>query len=225
MRHAIYPYLLFGYGLLDQVMNLAAFEISRLLENLGHVTLPIPVSMPNDPLALQGTLSHKHAAVAAGFGEFGWTSLLLTPEGSQLRLTSIITEAEMEPSPLYSGPELCNPERCGFLCAEVCPMNAIPKGEEVECRIDGKIFRYGKLDKWSCRWGQHGLTTATLGRKDIPRPDVVTRERYLEALKNMDPWQAKEQSPMGRVSFCSRCQLECPVGKPADSPCAVKAGE
>jgi len=211
MRHAIYPYLLFGYGLLDHILASACFEISLLLENFGYTTLSIPPSMPNDPLTLRGAMSHKHAAVAAGLGEFGWTTLLLTPEGSQLRLASIITEAELQSSPLYNGPSLCNPKECKFLCARICPMNAIPVKEAVECRIGEKTFRYGKLDKWSCRWGQHGFTDANLGRKNIPKPDIVTKESYLEALKQVDPWQAKEQSPIGRVSFCSKCQLGCPA--------------
>ena len=45
--------------------------------------------------------SNRHAAVRAGLGEFGLNNVVVTPEyGPRVRFNSVITQAELEPSPL-----------------------------------------------------------------------------------------------------------------------------
>ena len=70
-------------------------------------------------------MSHIYAAVAAGLTELGWNGLSISPEyGARNRFVSIITEAEIEPTPLYRGEKLC--DMCGE-CIQHCPMQPTPK--------------------------------------------------------------------------------------------------
>ena len=69
---------------------------------------------------------HRAAAVAAGLGEIGWNGLFLSAEfGPRQRVVSVVTDVELEPTPMYDGPPLC--DRC-MACVEDCPTDAFRKG-------------------------------------------------------------------------------------------------
>jgi hypothetical protein len=94
--------------------------------------------------------SHRHAAVAAGLGEFGGQGLLLTSEfGVRQRLCSIITNAPLTPDPLFGGPSLC--AGCEA-CLRAYPVEAFHKTERHSFRIGDKALTYAKVDKWRCAW-------------------------------------------------------------------------
>ena len=68
------------------VMPMIQFKIYRFLEKAGHLALPVAPSgffRYRDYKEMKGgfiaDFSHRHAAVAAGLGEFGRQGLLLTP--------------------------------------------------------------------------------------------------------------------------------------------------
>jgi epoxyqueuosine reductase QueG len=158
-RHAIYIYMVFGYNLLNYILNMAALEISRILEREGYVSTPIPASPPFDFLNLTGVISHRHVAVAAGLGELGWNGLLLTPDsGPRVRLSTILTSAELEPDPQYSGKPLCDKNSCKLACVKTCPLGAIHPKKYVSVRIGSRVYRYALIDRWKCRFGSEGLT-------------------------------------------------------------------
>jgi len=124
IRELIYVYQMYGYELLNDMLESAAFTLCKHLEDQGFHATPMPAAAPYDAKEMMGLLSNRHAAVAAGFGEFGWNGLLLTPEyGPRVRVVTVLTEAEVEPRPLYSGPKLCYRTKCS-VCIKVCPMNA-----------------------------------------------------------------------------------------------------
>jgi len=207
LRHGIYVYMVFGYTFLNERLNLAAFRASRMLERRGFTSTPIPASAPSDPYMTRGAFSHRHAAVAAGLGEFGWNGLLVTPDaGPRVRLVSVLTEARLKPDPMYSGKKICNKEKCG-VCFSVCPTRAINKDEGIKLKIGDKTFEYAKLDKVRCRYGVNGLIKEALGRKNIPIPINPTPEDYLRALSEESPWQKMERL----ASMCGRCIINCPI--------------
>lgn len=213
-RDAIYPYMLYGYNFLNNTLNTVAYKVMRFLEHRGFPTLPLPASPPNDSLKNMGAMSNRHAAVAAGIGEFGWQSLLMTPEfGPRIRVVSIVTTAKLTPSPLYSGEKLCDKEECKLACVRLCPMQAISEKESVSLVIEGREFSYAVIDKWRCKVGTVGLRKCTMGREDIEIPDEVTPENYLELRKKESPWQTMEMTSVGRASLCGKCINYCPVGK------------
>jgi epoxyqueuosine reductase len=48
-----------------------------------------------------GIFSMRHAAVRAGLGEFGLNNVVVTPRyGPRVRFNALVTEAELEPTPL-----------------------------------------------------------------------------------------------------------------------------
>jgi epoxyqueuosine reductase QueG len=213
LRHAIYPYMIYGYVHLNNHLAAIAHHLSRLLEKEGHLTLPIPPSPPSDSYETIGVFSGRHAAVAAGLGQFGWNSLLVTPQvGSRLRLVSIITAAELEPDPMYMGEPICEVEKCRHLCLRRCPTGAI-SWEGVKLSIGGRDFEYARIDKWKCRLALGGVAKGALGLTQLPVPEQVTPAVYLDLMKQEDIWQRMELAPIGRASYCGRCLEVCPVGK------------
>ena len=100
----------YGYTMLPNFqLTYACYSIAQTVEQLtGEVAAPCSTG----PMTNGRQVSIRHCAVAAGLGEFGWMSIVLTPEfGPRNRFGVILTTAEIEPDPLYSGERLCNPEK------------------------------------------------------------------------------------------------------------------
>ena len=159
-------------GLLDRV----AYRIARLLHDNGQKAVAVVSSniwryrqYEGIPSLFAPDLSHIHAATAAGLAEIGWSGLAITPEfGSRVRFISIVTDAELTPTPMYDGPPLC--DRCGD-CIKHCPSGALQrdfndlKPHVVE--IGGKTFKYANKNIWRCAWAEHfnlDLNSDTLKR-------------------------------------------------------------
>lgn len=88
------------------------------------------------------------AAYICGLGEIGYSKMLLTPRFGPLnRQAFILTDAELEPDPIYDGPKLCN--EC-MACVAACPGQCISKNERVHVEIAGHRISWGKLDEWKC---------------------------------------------------------------------------
>jgi len=207
LRSAIYIYMIYGYNILNTLLNQGVLKIVKLLEEKKFIGVPIPASPPADYMKLMGVFSNRHGAVASGLGNFGWQSVLLTPQfGPRLRLASVITNAEIEEDSLFTE-TLCKGEKC-VICAEVCPVKAIPLKDAVELEIGGSHYRYSKIDKWRCRIAEQGLTKLTLGYTEFDGLGEVNGEVYLEQLKKENPWQRLER----QGSYCGQCIIHCPVG-------------
>ncbi len=144
------------FGILDH----CAYEISCFLEKRGSQAIPIPADAPYtcwnaDKEEGRGDLSHRHAAVLAGLGSLGKSTLLLTPEfGNRVNLASVLTNLRLEPDPLFET-DLCIPD-CDR-CMKACPANAT-KGDgtviQKECRKFHSVTtpRGFKLFAcWECR--------------------------------------------------------------------------
>jgi len=191
------------------VLNLASHRIARFLEKEGFVTMSVPASPPMDWFELKGAFSNRHAAVAAGLGEFGWLTLLVTPDaGPRVRVATIITKAELDPNPMYSGKKLCDREKCN-VCTKICPTSAISENQGVQLKIGEKAFEYAKLRKHRCIYGILGFTGKALGRKNIEIPSDPSPDDMLKTLGEESPWQKLERIV---PAFCGRCIIKCPIG-------------
>ena len=189
-------------------LKFAAYGLARFLEKRGHVATPLP----SGPGAGGAPFSHRHAAVAAGLGEFGWSGLVVTPEfGARNRFVSVITRAELEPDAPYSGPPLCN--RCNK-CVDACLVGAISGTRSKSVELAGRTHEYGWVHFAKCRVGAEGLTTKTLGFKDLPLPDDPTMDDVEEARQHIDRRQIGEAIlPADRATwYCGRCLAYCPAG-------------
>ena len=154
-----------GYSAINHVRQpMVLWGLTNFLEDRGWEAVPIhnewrwthgvrkdgtttsrPVS-PDKP-APDVKIQMRLAAVAAGLGEIGWNHLLLTPEfGPRQRLACLITDAPLEPDPLFEG-QIC--DRC-FMCAQDCTGKAISTTESETLILAGKKLEWGKFDVAAC---------------------------------------------------------------------------
>ena len=214
LRHAQCIYGTHGYALIPNLhLKYAAYRMARFIEKKGFMTTPLP----SGPGGGGAPFSHRHAAVAAGLGEFGWMSLVLTPQfGPRNRFVSVLTRAELDPDPFYTSPRLCDPAQCE-VCVKICPTGAISDAKSKTCSMGGHSFTYGSVDFAKCRIGSEGLMKKTLGYKDLPIPENPTMQQIDEARKQIDPRQLREASfPVDRATwYCGKCLAYCPVGQEA----------
>ena len=201
----------YGYAMLPNFeLTYVCYAIARHIEkNAGEIAMPCSTG----PMTNGMQISIRHAAVAAGLGEFGYMSIVLTPEhGPRVRFGVILTTLELEPDPMYDGPKLCNPEKCD-ICVKVCPTGAIkPHGthelERVE--IGGKVYEYTHVHFAKCRKALQAMTKALGGKDDyLPEAEPTTEDLYA----------AEERMPIDIMGLqhinswhCGRCQTYCPAG-------------
>ncbi|MBI2859174.1 MAG: epoxyqueuosine reductase [Chloroflexi bacterium] len=158
VRHSIY--LVMGHHMIDILLSTLAIKIADKLEDQGYRSIPFPntnLSWMGGKSELKGwgdfaPFSHRHAAVRAGLGEFGYNNIVLTPAyGPRVRFNSIVTEATLVADPLVSKP-ICLREKCsarGPLCLLACTRQAITRREG----IDNSLIFYNtpsKTDKRIC---------------------------------------------------------------------------
>ena len=111
---------------ISQELDRVGYAVARVLEKKGFKAYHQMASAGGtDERYLMGLLSLKHLAVQAGLGVFGHNSLLITPQyGPRVRLTAIVTNAELQPyTPLDKN--FC--EDCENPCISLCPVKALRK--------------------------------------------------------------------------------------------------
>ena len=111
---------------ISQELDRIGYAVARFLEKKAFKAYHQMASTGGtDERYLMGLLSLKHMAVQAGLGVFGHSSLLITPQyGPRVRLTAIVTNAEMQPD-MPIDKNLC--EDCEDLCVSLCPAKALEK--------------------------------------------------------------------------------------------------
>jgi epoxyqueuosine reductase len=207
------PYMWYGYAMLNWDLSATAMKVAKLLEARGFRALPFPPTGLLYKFGERADFSHRHAAVAAGLGEFGTSGLLLTPEfGPRQRLVSIITDAPLEPSPMYDGPKVCRPEVCGKACVAACPTGALT--QTVSVNIGERNIEYAKAHPVKCRWPfpENGFR-----RTKVAMPHNPTSED-LEAAVSANPLHPYD-AELGRQTFvpqCGACIFACPAPRFTD---------
>ena len=164
-----------GYAGINWVYQpMTIWNLAKMLEDEGYEAVPIPNCFPwsnsdnsgqnpevtglmresfsrpvsPDRPAPDVFIHMRIAAFCAGLGEIGYSKMFLTPDfGPRQRLACIITDAPLEPDPVYEGPELC--DRC-MLCAEECTGEAISTEETVKVTVAGRELEWGNIDYTKC---------------------------------------------------------------------------
>jgi len=133
------------------------------------------------------------AAFICGLGEIGYSKLFLTPEfGPRQRFAYVLTDAPLEPDPLFEG-GIC--DRC-MLCVKECPVGAIGADETVKITVAGRELEWGRLAEWQCFHGYAGSNKETNpflppdAYDELPDGDAIRRgekqltpEQVLEVLR------------------------------------------
>lgn len=195
------PFSRFGGSALDDRLDQIALQVANFLEDMGHKACPLPASEPLQPL-VQGKplFSHRHAAIAAGLGQPGWSSNLITPEGGAgVRLSTVLTSARLIPNPLLRG-DFCR--RC-MACVKVCPTGAIHRQEAVSSSVGGVSYFHASLSLPKCLWGCSGLP--------LPPPELPDEASLVEALKLLSEALPPHLPLRSSLDFssCGRCQAVC----------------
>ena len=167
-------YSAMGYGGLTYLyMPMTVINIARFIEDAGYEAIPYGHQSDWRAIGQQGELRDGYsrpvapgraapdvmvhlrmAAFLAGLGEIGFSKMFLSPRfGPRNRVGIVITEAELEPDPLYDGPPLCN--RC-MACVEACPVGAFPRDRTVKVTVAGRQLEWADMDMKACQYGLIG---------------------------------------------------------------------
>ncbi len=211
VRNGIFPYMVFGYNMLNDMLEEACQHMADYLNVFGYRVFLPPASVGRDENKMMGIISNRHSAVAAGLAEFGLNGLALTPEaGPRVRWSVIVTDAVLPADPMYNGPRLC--KNC-MHCADICPVQAFNRDEFWNFKIGDKGCSYFRLSRYVCRTAQTGLAKGSSGRlqKEINHDELVVVQDWLKTVKLDDKWNRLERV----AAMCGRCMIECPVGREA----------
>ena len=147
-----------GYESINIRLEQLGLMLSVYLEDRGHDSLSFPATFAHHaPIMTKvpgyfAPLSHRHAAVLAGLGEFGYNNLVITKQfGPRVRFMSVITEAELEQDELVDEP-ICIGEKC-LACIKACgvPEENLHAIQPVAGRADGIFFDMpSEVDKKAC---------------------------------------------------------------------------
>ncbi len=146
-----------SYWYLNEVVAPALLRAVMLaLEDEGYTSLPVhnpfhPHSgrqiRDDQPAGPDGMMSLRVLGVAAGLGELGHSKVFLTPQfGPRQRVFGLLTDAELEPTPLFTG-KVC--DGCGA-CVRECEANAIGPERSVTFTIEGQQYSHAPLDCPAC---------------------------------------------------------------------------
>ena len=107
----------------------------------------------DQPAGPDGIISLRVAGAAAGLGELGHSKVFLTPQfGPRQRVFAVLTDARLDPTPLFEG-EIC--DGCKS-CVRACQACAIGESRDVTIDIDGRGFHHAPLDTKACGFVHRG---------------------------------------------------------------------
>ena len=228
---------LFGTWGCTTIPNFHLGNVSMTLSKYMEETFDaFAVPTTSGAFQTKSAFSQRRAAVAAGLAEMGWMGRALTEEfGPRVVWGSVITDLELEEDPLLSGQKLCDPEKCGYKCAQVCPVNAIPSdaSEKADYTVCGRPQTLADIDYNKCKCACLGFVqvigqaTKTVAHSDgyTSNPSVrkldyglvdIDKRMSDEEFKHIFETTAKVSKGHTLQAFpnwkCSVCLGYCPVG-------------
>jgi len=228
---SIAPYLFYGYGLLNFDMSRIGNNVAKqLLEYKGYKSLMFPPTwfisqyrflegVTDEYVSFLADFSHRHTAVAAGLGEFGFNGLVVVPKyGSRVRFNSIITNAPLVPDPMYDGPKLCQPEKCDYKCVRECPTEALSLDDVFTIKIGDKEYEYTKAQKMRCMMGVYAMVKGTGARTNRTLPPrerkKITIKDFVEGQKRISAFDKlflEDSHGIITGDYCGKCLHGCPA--------------
>ena len=172
-----FDYATYGHNLLEKhFLPTTVYRTVNCLEDAGWEAVPMypgptnveaeGVPVASDRPAPNVTVDFPLAAVAAGLGEIGFGGFFLSRQfGPRQRLGVILTDADLEPDPLFEG-GICG--RC-MKCVEDCPLAAMSAEQTVRVDVGGKVCEFAAVDHDRCRTCRNGAQPNTI--HDMGAPD------------------------------------------------------
>ena len=162
-------YLLhYVYDKLDEITANA----SKFIEELGYDAYPIQArSEIRENGYLWSYFSHKKAAIAAGLGHMGKSSIIITTKyGTRVRLATIIADIDIQTD---TAKDKTPGKACGScrICIDACPVQALDFDEKDKKTIIDPIKCQAHMDYCQCAVCQGicpiGKKVAEKRRKDL----------------------------------------------------------
>lgn len=184
-----------GYGGITYLyMPMTIINLSKFIEDHGKEAIPMGHQSDWRAIDNEGFLRHgksrpvapglaapdvmiqlRIAAYLCGLGEIGYSKMFISPQfGPRCRTGIILTDLELEPDPIYSGPELCN--NC-MACVSACPTQCIPKDKTIKVNLAGNDVEWADIDMDACGVG---IVGAEVQNEEVPEdeqyfPDTDSR--------------------------------------------------
>lgn len=185
-------------------INSCTYMIACLLEKdfQAKAMIPSPADGPIDfdyekrergRLGLSGAVSMRHAAIAAGLGNFGRNNLVLHPKlGSRVLFSTVITDLQLPADPPCTE-ELCN--NCNK-CVEACPASAL---DEEGRTHETKCIRYSQP------FGLGGYVFF------LDKFIKSTPEEQKKMIRMSEFSYIYQSLAVGTRYFCFNCMAVCPL--------------
>ncbi len=143
-----------AYKMYEEMERLS-MEVIRYCESEGALAMLIPPDVPYlywdaENMHGRGIISLKHAAVQAGLGIMGRSTIFITPEyGNMVYLGAVLLDTELEADPLMT--DFDCPPGC-TRCMDVCPQQAIYDGivDQKLCRPNSNFQNERGFDLYTC---------------------------------------------------------------------------
>jgi epoxyqueuosine reductase QueG len=161
------------------------------------MTVPVsyPLLMARETLGSVADVSTRHAAVAAGLGNFGRHNMVIHPDmGTRVIFTVVMTDLELPSDPPITE-RLCTD--CGD-CVESCPGGALDeegKTDVLNCLRHSQPYGIGANIRF---WSKFAEGTVT------EQQDMLADEFY---------WKLYQAGFIGFQYFCFNCLKVCPIGQ------------
>jgi len=169
-------YQLFGKNWLeDEFLALSTYNLTNFIECNGWEAVPVfpnPSDIEPSGVAVEKGKAapnvypdFDYAAVATGLCAISYNGIPFSKEfGSRQRFHMILTDAELESTPLLED-NVCNGCR---RCADACPLGAISKEETETVEICGKTFTVGKINYNLCKICENGAVANRFSENSKP---------------------------------------------------------
>ena len=196
-------YSAMGYGgLTYNYIPMTVINLCKHIEDEGYEAIPIGHQSDWRGIDQEGNLKKDYsvpvaeglpapdimihlriAAYLAGLGEIGYSKMFLSPIfGPRCRIGVVLTEMELEPDPIYDGPQLCN--KC-MACVRACPGACISETKKVKVTLAGHEIEWGDIDVKKCDDYFRGGVRVEPGEGDgyMPERDDIARGSHTPFIK------------------------------------------
>lgn len=154
-----------------------------------------PLHMSYETKGAVGDVSLRHAAVAAGLGNFGRHNLVIHPQmGSRVLFTAVLTDLPLtSQAPVTE--KLCTDCRA---CVDNCPGKALDqegKTHLMRCLKNSQPYGIARsIDFWT-RFAEAGT------------------EEKKSLIRDVEYWRLYQAGFLGFQYFCINCVRHCPLGE------------
>ena len=187
-------------GIMD-FMKSCNYKLSRFLEReCTAKAMVMPASYPSNispesKFGLIGDFSHRHAAIAAGLGNWGRNNLVIHPTlGARVLFSTILSDIELPSDPPVTQ-ELCN--ECN-LCVNSCPGGALDeegKTDQMKCLAHSQPYGVGANIRFWTRF-----------------IDGTPEEQKI-MMRSPEYMRLYQASFIGHQYHCFTCYSMCPIGR------------